>query len=98
MSCSLLEQYLENRQGLELIQAISLWGSQKLKLKYLSLSSEVQVVDFIETLYNIEVLSRSTKKDKNKLRIYYSLNYPYGNAFRVSFQEVDQLCSNFVIS
>ena len=76
---TLIEQYMQNRRGLKLIQAISLWGSQKLKIEYLYLSSEVQVMELIETIYNNEVLSESTRKVKNKLKSIYSLKYPYEN-------------------
>ena len=84
----LINDYLRTSEGLERIQAISLWGSEDLKIQTLSLKSSEEKILFVNKVDNCTSVSCSKRSYANGLVSYtYKKKKPCGNGFKVIFYE-----------
>ena len=82
----LISDHLRTSEGLDNIQAISLWGSKDLKRHTLSLKSRDEMRLFVSRIDNSDVISCNTEKNRNGSTTYtFTKSGPYGNGFQVVF-------------
>lgn len=96
---SYILSYLNGSDNLEIIQAISLWGSKDEKKKYLSVSDANQMRSFVRKIAGSAIVRSKERKISDSRRSYhFEAVFPYGNAFKVTFARFHNLCihSSFV--
>lgn len=92
---SYILSYLNGSNNLEIIQAISLWGSKDEKKKYLFLSDEKQMRSFVRKIAGRAIIHSKEKKISDSRRSYhFEAVYPYGNAFKMTVARFDTICKH----
>lgn len=92
---SLIIDYLNGSDNLQLIQAISLWGSKDEKMRYLFVDKKITMFKFVKKLGCDSILRSKEKKISDHRRsFYFKRSYPFGNALKITFANFKGECNN----
>lgn len=93
---SLINLYINGENNLNLIQAISLWGNDDQKIAYLFAKDMVEITMFIHKTAGDTRISLNEKKISDHRRsLYFTRNYPFGNAYSATFVYSKDRCMHF---
>ena len=93
---SLVSLFMNGENSLQLIQAVSLWGNDDQKITYLSLKNMVEITRFIHKTAGdtrSSLIEKQISADRRSM--YFSRNYPFGNAYSVTFVYSNNICMLF---
>ena len=96
---NLLYTYMMNSEGLEKIQAISLWGSEDLKSSVIFVNDVDDMKLFVNKVDSSSVISLKKKINKNGSTTFtFTKEVPYGNGFKAVFFSISNKSSFICIS
>lgn len=87
---SYIRDFFNGSDNLAMVQAISLWGSQDEKKRYLYVENTCEMVVFVIMVGCNSYMKGNERKISNKRKSYYfERRIPFGNATRITFANIE---------